>query len=78
MLEMNKIVERRRIYEDITRKSNVIIHSSDEYDNKMKDREYWLNHNEYVRPLLIGSDAHNLEEIGRNLVGLKVTCHLQD
>ena len=59
------------IYEDITRKSNVIIHSSDEYDNKMKDREYWLNHNEYVRPLLIGSDAHNLEEIGRKFSWIK-------
>ena len=37
----------------------------------MKDREYWLNHNEYVRPLLIGSDAHNLEEIGRKFSWIK-------
>ena len=59
------------IYEDITRKSNIIIHSSDENHNKMGDREYWLKHSKYVRPLLIGSDAHNLEKIGRKFTWIK-------
>lgn len=59
------------IYEDITRKSNIIIHSSDVNHNKMGDREYWLKHSKYVRPLLIGSDAHNLEKIGRKFTWIK-------
>ncbi|MDU9418928.1 hypothetical protein RCL10_10510 [Staphylococcus lloydii] len=59
------------IYEDITRKSHIIIHSSDENHNKIRDREYWLKHNKYVRPLLIGSDAHNLEIIGRKFTWIK-------
>jgi predicted ATPase len=58
------------IYEEITRKSDFIIHSSDKNSNKAGDRNFWLN-NKYIRPLLIGSDAHKLEDIGTKFSWIK-------
>ena len=63
------------VYENICVKSDFLIHSSCDdpatckdkkcaHNNIMNDREYWLNHSPYVRPLLQSSDAHSLEEIG--------------
>lgn len=51
-------------YETITRKSNFVIHSSDKRENVIDDRKYWLNDCSYIRPVLQGSDAHNLEKVG--------------
>ncbi|MDT0738181.1 hypothetical protein RM578_06955 [Staphylococcus haemolyticus] len=59
------------VYEDITRKSDFIIHSSDEDKNKFNDRDFWLKNSKYTRPLLIGSDAHSLDKIGKNYSWIK-------
>lgn len=52
------------VYEDIAKKTQVLLHSSDIEKNVIKDREYWLNVSKYTRPLLQSSDAHSLEQIG--------------
>lgn len=56
------------VYSDITRKSDLVLHSSDFVDNLHKDKEFWLgkteSNKEYIRPLLQSSDAHCLEHIG--------------
>lgn len=58
-------------YEKIARKSHFVIHSSDNPDNVTADRNYWLNISPYKRPLLQGSDAHNLESIGSKYSWIK-------
>lgn len=56
------------VYEEITRKSDFLIHSTDFRETLEEDRKYWLgngiNKNKYVRALLQTSDAHCLEDIG--------------
>lgn len=59
------------IYEEITRKSNFLIHASSELKNLEKDRSYWLNHELYPRPLIQSSDAHSLEKIGKQYSWIK-------
>ena len=65
----------KAVYENICVNSDFLIHSSCDdpatckdkkcaHNNIMNDREYWLNHSPYIRPLLQSSDAHSLEEIG--------------
>ncbi|MHB9304494.1 TrlF family AAA-like ATPase [Fusobacterium polymorphum] len=55
-------------YEEIVRKSDIVIHSSALIDNLEKDRNFWLgksiNGSKYIKPLLQSSDAHSLDEIG--------------
>ena len=55
-------------YEEIVRKSDIVIHSSTLIDNLEKDRNFWLgksiNGSKYIKPLLQSSDAHSLDEIG--------------
>lgn len=63
-------------YETITRKSNLVIHSSDKRKNVIEDRRYWLDEHSdircpYIRPVLLGSDAHNLEKIGKKYSWIK-------
>lgn len=63
------------VYETICLHSDFLIHSSCndasscqdkkcKHNNLEKDREYWLKHPKYVRPVLQSSDAHSLEQIG--------------
>jgi len=59
------------VYEEITRKSDLILHSSDNEDNLIGDRKYWLNESPYIRPLLQSSDAHALNEIGEKFTWIK-------
>lgn len=59
------------VYEDITRKSDLILHSSDNKDNLIGDRQYWLKESPYIRPLLQSSDAHALNEIGEKFTWIK-------
>lgn len=54
----------KTIYEDIAKKTQILLHSSDNEKNVIKDREYWLNTSKYIKPLLQSSDAHSLEQIG--------------
>ena len=55
-------------YEEIVRKSDIVIHSSTLIDNLEKDRNFWLgksiNGSKYIKPLLQSRDAHSLDEIG--------------
>ena len=59
------------VYEEITRKSDLILHSSDNEDNLIGDRKYWLKESPYIRPLLQSSDAHALNEIGEKFTWIK-------
>ena len=59
------------VYEEITRKSDFIIHSSDEKINLNDDRDHWLYKCKYVKPLLQSSDAHGLNEIGKKYSWIK-------
>lgn len=56
------------IYEEITRRSDIILNSSTFLKNLENDKEYFLGENEnsckYVRPLLQSSDAHSVSDIG--------------
>lgn len=78
----NARVKLSSIYEDVCRNSDFILHSSCDnpddcqdtncsHDNTFKDREYWLNHSKYVKPLLQSSDAHSLEQIGTKYSWIK-------
>ena len=67
----NSICGRSRaytVYEDIVRKSDIIIHSSDFIENLKIDKDFWSGKNdknkEYIKPLIQTSDAHNLDQIG--------------
>ena len=63
------------VTDNITRQSHFIIHSSENSEqgaaNLEKDREYWLNHEKYIRPLLQSSDAHKLDDIGTKYSWIK-------
>ena len=71
------------VYENICINSDVIIHSSCDdattcvsgkhckHNNHIKDREYWLKHSKYIRPLLQSSDAHSIEKIGERYSWIK-------
>lgn len=59
------------VYEEITRKSDLILHSSDKIDNLMRDRKYWLETSPYIKPLLQSSDAHALNQIGGKYTWIK-------
>ena len=56
------------VYEEIVRKSDLIVHSTDFKETLENDRLYWLgktpHKNKYIKPLLQSSDAHCLEDIG--------------
>lgn len=60
----------QNVYEEITRKSDFIIHSSDSIENLQKDRIFWLKF-KYIKPLLQSSDAHKLEDIGTKYSWIK-------
>ncbi|WQT01407.1 AAA family ATPase [Helicobacter pylori] len=55
-------------YEKIAKKSNFLIHSSDDQGNLKKDREFWLKEN---KPLLQSSDAHKEGSIGKKYTWIK-------
>lgn len=56
------------IYEKIAKYTDVLIHSTDNPNNILDDRKYWLNFN---MPLLQNSDAHSLEPIGKKFTWIK-------
>lgn len=56
------------VYEKISEKTSLIIHSSDNEENLIKDRTFWL---ERYKPLLQSSDAHSEEQIGLKLSWIK-------
>lgn len=57
------------VYEEITRKSDLIIHSTDFKETLEEDKLYWLgktsHKNKYIKPLLQSSDAHCLSDLGK-------------
>lgn len=59
------------VYEEIVRKSDLIIHSTDFNETLESDRLYWLgktsHKNKYIKPLLQSSDAHCICDIGYKL-----------
>lgn len=56
------------IYERLTKKSDLIIHSSDSWINLKNDKDFWLKYN---KPLLQNSDAHNLNDIWGKFTWIK-------
>lgn len=58
-------------YKKIASKSHFLIHSSDSPNNIIRDRNFWLNESQYQRPLLQGSDAHDLDNIGSKYSWIK-------
>ncbi|MCI1494646.1 MAG: DNA repair ATPase [Lactobacillus crispatus] len=59
------------VYEEITRKSDLVLHSSDKTNNLIGDRNYWLEKSKYIKPLLQSSDAHALNQIGEKYTWIK-------
>lgn len=70
------------VYENICNQSDFVIHSSCDnpqtctdkkckHNNLDTDREFWLNHKKYRRPLLQSSDAHCLDTIGEKYSWIK-------
>lgn len=59
------------VYEEITRRSDLVMNSSDFKETLDSDKIYWLGKsahvNNYVKPLLQSSDAHCLDDIGVKL-----------
>ena len=55
-------------FKDIVRKTHFLIHSSDNPQNLLDDRNFWLNHN---KPLIQSSDAHNIKQIGAKYCWIK-------
>lgn len=55
-------------YEEIAKKSNFLIHSSDKEKNIEEDRDFWL---EKEKPLLQSSDAHERDTIGSKFTWIK-------
>ena len=55
-------------YEEITRKTDIVMHSSMFIENLNNDKNFWLGKteqkNKYIKPLLQTSDAHNISDIG--------------
>lgn len=56
------------VYEEIVRKSDLVVHSTDFKETLENDKLYWLgktsHKNKYIKPLLQSSDAHCLDDIG--------------
>lgn len=56
------------VYEEIVRKSDLVINSTDFNETLEHDKLYWLgktsDKNKYIKPLLQSSDAHCLDDIG--------------
>ena len=56
------------VYEEIVRKSDLVVHSTDFKETLEKDQLFWLgktpDKNKYIKPLLQSSDAHCLSDIG--------------
>lgn len=78
----NARVKSQSVYENICQKSDLAIHSSCDnpndcrdprcsHDNTEVDRNHWLTHSKYIRPLLQSSDAHSLEQIGKKYSWIK-------
>lgn len=67
----NKDTKNKSVFENITRKSDFLIHASTNPNNLKKDREIWLYRMPYVRPLLQSSDAHDLDHIGKQYSWIK-------
>ncbi len=56
------------VYEQIAKDSHFLIHSSDSEKNIGKDRDFWIKQG---KPLLQGSDAHTLDDIGKKFTWIK-------
>lgn len=56
------------IYEKLTKKSDIMIHSTDNARNIQDDRVFWLSYN---KPLLQNSDAHSINAIGSKFTWIK-------
>lgn len=56
------------VYEEIVRKSDLVMHSTDFNETLENDKKFWLGEtshkNSYIRPLLQSSDSHCLDSIG--------------
>lgn len=56
------------VYEEIVRKSDLLLHSTKFKETLESDQQYWLgkkpDKNKYIKPLLQSSDAHCLQDIG--------------
>ena len=56
------------VYEEIARKSDLIVHSTDFRETLESDKLYWLgkttHKNKHIKPLLQSSDAHCISDIG--------------
>ena len=56
------------VYEEIVRKSDLVVNSTDFKERLEDDQSYWLgktsHENKYIKPLLQSSDAHCLDDIG--------------
>lgn len=55
-------------YEKISKDADLLIHSTDNPNNIIDDRKFWLSYN---MPLLQNSDAHSLETIGKKFTWIK-------
>lgn len=55
-------------YEKISKDADLLIHSTDNPNNIIDDRKFWLSYN---IPLLQNSDAHSLEAIGKKFTWIK-------
>ena len=55
-------------YEKISKDADLLIHSTDNPNNIIDDRKFWLSYN---MPLLQNSDAHSLEAIGKKFTWIK-------
>ena len=55
-------------YEQLARKCDFLIHSSDSERNISDDRKFWLSQG---KPLLQSSDAHSIEQIGKKYSWIK-------
>ncbi|WP_379964185.1 TrlF family AAA-like ATPase [Epilithonimonas sp. UC225_85] len=55
-------------YERVVKDADLLIHSTDNPNNIVEDRKFWLNYN---KPLLQNSDAHSLETIGKKFTWIK-------
>lgn len=78
----NARTKKDSVYENICINSDFVIHSSCDnpsacsdrrcnHNNISMDREYWLNHSKYIRPLLQSYDAHSLDGIGTRYSWIK-------
>lgn len=60
--------------DDICKKSDFLLHSSDSKYSLQKDYEFWtMNNSKPIKPLFEGSDAHRLDDIGSKFTWVKAT-----